>query len=278
MPIPSELNPPSLQQRELPPSEAAMMLQALSPQEQMVVLQDLSPAIAVEVFQNLSEDQQRQLMQHLHQSSLGAILGQQGWVNGVNEQGSKSTGPIDSEMDYFQVNLLKRAAKRVVWLVVLLLANTATTAVIHAQESVLQQVVALAAFIPLLIGSGGNVSTQSATVMVRALSQEEVNWRITLKRIAEQAMVAVLLGLALGVVVTGIAIVLEGEWNVAIAVGISLFAVAVIAAISGSTLPYLFKALGFDPALMSAPVSSVVVDIVGVWVYLQFARWMLHLV
>ncbi|WP_416670914.1 magnesium transporter [Egbenema bharatensis] len=276
MSIPSELNPPSLQ--KLSPSEAAVQFQDLSFQEQIVALQDLSPTIALELYQNLREDQQQQLVQHLRQSSLGAILSQQESGNGDNSpQGSESREPIDQETDYFQISVLQRAAKRIVWLVVLLLANTATTAVIHAQESVLQQVVALAAFIPLLIGSGGNVSTQSATVIVRALSQEEVNWRVSLKRVVEQTFVSILLGLVLGAVVTGIAIVLEGEWDVAIVIGISLFAVAVIAAVSGSILPYCFKALGFDPALMSAPVSSVVVDILGVWVYLKFARWMLHL-
>ena len=74
------------------------------------------------------------------------------------------------EDDYFQSNLFTVARRRMVWLVVLLLANSGTAAVIASMDGVLTQVVVLAAFIPLLIGTGGNVGAQSSTVIIRGLS------------------------------------------------------------------------------------------------------------
>ncbi|MGL5079584.1 MAG: magnesium transporter, partial [Waterburya sp.] len=83
-------------------------------------------------------------------------------------------GGLQSDGDnYFQTNLLKVARRRVVWLFVLLLTNTVTGAIIRSQEELLQQVVVLAAFIPLLTGTGGNVGAQSSTVVIRGLNTEE---------------------------------------------------------------------------------------------------------
>ncbi len=83
--------------------------------------------------------------------------------------------------NYFQADLLTIARKRVVWLLILLLANTATSAVIRSQEEVLEQVVVLAAFIPLLIDAGGNVGAQSSTVVIRGLNTEQVSIKKTLQ-------------------------------------------------------------------------------------------------
>jgi magnesium transporter len=79
----------------------------------------------------------------------------------------------------------------------------------------------------------------------------------------------------LGVVVTGWAFVLQGNLAVAIAVGISLVAISVLASLAGSTLPFLFQLVGFDPALMSAPFITTAVDVLGVLIYLNMARLIL---
>jgi magnesium transporter len=87
-------------------------------------------------------------------------------------------GGVQSGSDsYFQTNLLTVARRRVVWLFVLLITNTMTSAVIRSQQEILQQVVALAAFIPLLIGTGGNVGAQSSTVVIRGLNTDEIHRR-----------------------------------------------------------------------------------------------------
>lgn len=163
--------------------------------------------------------------------------------------------------DYFQTNLLTVARKRVVWLFVLLITNTATTAVIRSQEDVLERVVALAAFIPLLIDTGGNVGAQSSTVVIRGLNTDKVRINKALRVIRREAIAGAFLGLMLGIVVTVWAYFLQGDLAVALAVGTSLFAIAVLASFSGSALPFLFRSLGLDPALMSAPFITTAVDI-----------------
>ena len=99
------------------------------------------------------------------------------------------------EDDYFQSNLFTVARRRVVWLLVLLVANSGTSAVIASQELVLKQVVVLAAFIPLLIGTGGNVGAQSSTVVIRGLSTQRIQAMGAWRAIWRESVAGALLGL-----------------------------------------------------------------------------------
>lgn len=179
---------------------------------------------------------------------------------------------------YFQTNLLTVARKRVLWLSILLVTNTVTTAVIRSQQSLIEQVAVLAAFIPLLIGSGGNVGAQSSTVVIRGLNTNEIDVRQAFTVIRREATAGAFLGLMLGIVVTIWAYLLsQGNLDLALTVGISLMAISVLASTAGGTLPLLFQNLGFDPALMSAPFITTVVDVLGVLLYLTLARYILQL-
>ncbi|MGF1589865.1 MAG: magnesium transporter [Pleurocapsa sp.] len=187
-------------------------------------------------------------------------------------------GGLQSDKDnYFQTNLLIVARRRVVWLFVLLLTNTVTGAIIRSQESLLQQVVILTAFIPLLTGTGGNVGAQSSTVVIRGLNTEEIQNMGTGKVVFREAAAGLLLGLILGTMATVWAYFLQGSWAVAITVGTSLVAIALLASVAGSALPFLFRSLGLDPALMSAPFITTAVDVLGVLIYFYIARTILGL-
>ncbi len=187
-------------------------------------------------------------------------------------------GGVQSDGDnYFQTNLLTVARRRVVWLFVLLLTNTVTGAIIRSQEGLLQQVVILAAFIPLLTGTGGNVGAQSSTVVIRGLNTEEIKNMGGGKVVFREATAGVLLGLILGTMATLWAYLLQGSLAVALSVGISLIAIALLASVAGSALPFLFRSLGLDPALMSAPFITTAVDVLGVLIYFYIARVILGL-
>ncbi|KMM17994.1 magnesium transporter [Synechococcus sp. GFB01] len=180
------------------------------------------------------------------------------------------------EDDYFQSNLFTVARRRVVWLLVLLIANSGTAAVIASMHGVLQQVVVLAAFIPLLIGTGGNVGAQSSTVVIRGLSTQRIQALGPLRAISREAAAGALLGLLmLLVVVPWTTYVSGGNWVVAGAAGTSLVAITTLAATAGAALPLLFNRLGLDPALMSAPFIATATDVAGVFIYLQLAAWLL---
>ena len=187
-------------------------------------------------------------------------------------------GGVQSDRNnYFQTNLLVVARRRVVWLFVLLLTNTVTGAIIRSQEDLLQQVVILAAFIPLLTGTGGNVGAQSSTVVIRGLNTEEIQNLGAGKVVLREAAAGILLGLILGSMATVWAYFLQGSWAVALSVGISLIAIALLASVAGSALPFLFRSLNLDPALMSAPFITTAVDVLGVLIYFYIARTILGL-
>jgi magnesium transporter len=180
------------------------------------------------------------------------------------------------EDDYFQSDLFTAARRRVVWLLVLLIANSGTSAVIASQSVVLNKLVVLAAFIPLLIGTGGNVGAQSSTVVIRGLSTQRIQAMGPAQAIWRETLAGALLGLLMVlVVVPWAAYVSGGNWLVACAAGISLVAITTLAATAGAALPLLFDRIGLDPALMSAPFIATATDVAGVFIYLQTASWLL---
>ena len=187
-------------------------------------------------------------------------------------------GGVQSGGDnYFQTDLITVARKRVVWLFVLLLTNTVTGTIIKGQEDILQKVVTLAAFIPLLVGTGGNVGAQSSTVVIRGMNTDEIRALGPLQVIVREGIAGALLGSMLGVVATAWAYMLQRNLSVAIAVGVSLVAISILASVSGSTLPFLFRLMRLDPALMSAPFITTAVDVLGVLIYFNVARLILGL-
>jgi magnesium transporter len=187
-------------------------------------------------------------------------------------------GGLQSDGDnYFQTSLWTVARRRVVWLFILLLTNTVTGAIIRSQEDLLQQAVILAAFIPLLTGTGGNVGAQSSTVVIRGLNTDEIQNMGAGKVICREATAGMLLGLILGSMATVWAYLLQGNLAVALSVGISLIAIALLASVAGSALPFLFRNFGLDPALMSAPFITTAVDVLGVLIYFLVARTILGL-
>jgi magnesium transporter len=180
------------------------------------------------------------------------------------------------EDDYFQSNLFTVARRRVVWLAVLVVANGFTTEVIALNDGVLKQVVLLAAFIPLLIGTGGNVGAQSSTVVIRGLSTQRIQALGPLKAVGRETIAGALLGVLMLVVVVPFAW-WRGEGPlVGAAVGISLMAITTLAATAGAALPLLFNRMGLDPALMSAPFITTATDVAGVFIYLRTAAWLLE--
>jgi magnesium transporter len=163
----------------------------------------------------------------------------------------------------------------VVWLLVLLVANTGTSAVIASEQGVLKQVVMLAAFIPLLIGTGGNVGAQSSTVVIRGLSTQRLQSLGAWRAVGRETLAGALLGVLMALVVVPWAWKMGGSVLVASAAGLSLVAITTLAATAGAALPLLFSRLGLDPALMSAPFITTATDVAGVFIYLRTASWLL---
>ena len=178
--------------------------------------------------------------------------------------------------DYFSSSLFTIARRRVVWLAVLVLASFFTSEVIAANEDVLQKVVLLAAFIPLLGGTGGNVGAQSSTVVIRGLSTQSISGLGPFRAIGREALAGALLGLLMMLLVVPFAWWRGESALVGLSVGMSLLAITTLAATAGAGFPLLFDRMGLDPALMSTPFITTCTDVAGTLIYLQTAAWLLR--
>jgi magnesium transporter len=183
--------------------------------------------------------------------------------------------PLDEP--YMGASIVQLFRKRVVWLMVLFIAGTYTSAVLHAFSDTLAQVVALTFFIPLLIGTGGNVGSQVVTTVVRAMAVGDVVFS-DLWRVLRRELVV---GLAVGIVMSAAIFIraetMAVEFPVSIVVGLAAIFIVVWAAAVAAILPLILRKIGVDPAVVSAPFITTLVDGTGLFLYLTIARMVLDL-
>ena len=154
---------------------------------------------------------------------------------------------------------------------VLLLAAFLTVGVLDYFEAALSQVIELALFIPLLIGTGGNTGSQSVTTVVRAMSVGDVSPGELGRVVLRELQVGAFLGVGLAALVF-VPVWLVFEVQVAITLALSLLAICLLATCAGALVPMLARRLGFDPAIVSAPFITTVVDATGLLIYFLVAK------
>lgn len=162
---------------------------------------------------------------------------------------------------------------RITWLVALVFMNVFSGAAIASFEGIIQSVVSLVFFLPLLIDSGGNAGSQSATLMIRSLAVGDVKLSDWYKLIGKEVMVSFLLGLTMAVGVAAVASFRSPE--IIIVVSLTMVLVVMNGSIIGMLLPFLFTRLKVDPATASAPLITSIADITGVIIYFSVANWYL---
>ncbi len=163
------------------------------------------------------------------------------------------------------------ARKRAPWIIVLMFFGLVTGGVIGQFEETLEQVVVLAAFIPMIMGSAGNIGTQSLAVAVRGLALETIEdggfWRMIRREFSTGFMIGMICMVLITIMIT----ILYGNWMLALIVGISILCTFGISAVIGSTIPLLINKLKLDPAIASGPFITTVNDIVGLLIYFSIA-------
>ncbi len=164
--------------------------------------------------------------------------------------------------------------KRVGWLVLLVFMNIFGGAGIAYFEATIEAVIALVFFLPLIVDSGGNAGSQSATLMVRALAIGDVMARDWLRLWGKELGVAIALGLTMGVAVYGLGL-WRGGAEVATVVSLSMVLVVAFGSMIGMVLPLLLNRFGFDPATASAPLITSIADICGILIYFSIATALL---
>lgn len=172
---------------------------------------------------------------------------------------------------YLAARLLDLVRSRAVWLLVLVAASTLTVAVQDVFAPTLEKSLALALFIPMLIGTGGNIGSQAATTLTRALALHEVRSRDLFRVAFREFRVGLLLGATLGVLGCIPAALLVGP-EIALVLLLTVTAIGAVAATAGGAIPLAARAAKVDPAIVSAPFISTLVDATGLVIYFLIAR------
>ncbi|MFC3999230.1 magnesium transporter [Nocardiopsis sediminis] len=191
-----------------------------------------------------------------------------------SEDIARQSGASPVAGHYVAASVVRLARARSVWLLLLIVAATLTVNVMQAFEATIEQVTALALFVPMLTGTGGNVGSQSATAIVRALAVGEVRVRDLPGTAWKEARVGLLLGLMLACIALVIGTALVGR-DIAVVVAASVIVICTWAAVIGSSMPLLARRVGVDPAVVSAPLVSTLVDATGLLIYFTIARTIL---
>lgn len=177
--------------------------------------------------------------------------------------------PLDSP--YFAVSVWQVVRKRIVWLMLLFVASLFTSTVIRSFEGLLAAVVVLNAFIPLITGTGGNAGSQTVTTVIRALAVEDVRISDILRTWRREAAVGLILGLILGFVGAFVGTLIGGEMRIGVVIGATLPIVVVWANTVATLVPIAAERLKIDPAVISAPMITTIVDATALLIYFIIA-------
>lgn len=188
------------------------------------------------------------------------------------EDFQKMAGMQPSEGAYLDVSIFSMAKQRILWLMVLMISATFTGRIIQQYESVLQSIVILAAFIPMLMDTGGNAGSQSSTMIIRGLALGELTNKDIFKILRKEISVAVMVGFALALINFLRIRFFEGvQTQIALTVTVTLFFTIILAKTVGCVLPIVANALKIDPAVMASPLITTVVDAVALIIYFGLA-------
>ena len=197
----------------------------------------------------------------------------------VEEDFEKMAAVTPSDDSYFKTGVFKHARNRIVWLIFLMLASIITGNVLSMYENAFAAAPILVAFVPLLMGTGGNCGAQASTLVIRGLSQEEIKLKDFFKVWWKEIRVAIVVGTALALINSLRIFIQYGQSQMELAsiVGLTLIIVAMLAKSLGCILPMLAKKMKLDPAIMASPLITTIVDTCSVLVYFNLAVIMLGL-
>ncbi|MCS7249939.1 MAG: magnesium transporter [candidate division WOR-3 bacterium] len=183
----------------------------------------------------------------------------------------KRAGVIPLKFSYTATPIISLFKKRIVWLSLLAIAGFLSSSIIASFEGLLHKIIALSFFIPVLIDTGGNTSSQSATLIVRAIALGELDFKKWWQIVKKEILVGVLLGLGLFVLLFGYSFLLRRDIRISFVVGLAVLAICIWANLIGTILPIILTKLKQDPAIISSPVLTTILDFTGLAIYFTIA-------
>ena len=183
-----------------------------------------------------------------------------------------------SDEEYLKESVVSLAKHRILWLLVLMISATFTGLVIKKYEDILQSAVYLATFIPMLMDTGGNAGSQSATLVIRGIALEEIEFSDIFKVIWKELRVSVLVGFILSAVnFIRIYYFTRSGLETSLVVAISMFLTVIMAKVIGGVLPLVAKSLKIDPAIMASPLITTIVDTAALIIFFKLSVIFLHI-
>ena len=189
----------------------------------------------------------------------------------AQEDFEKMAAITPTEDGYFETSVWKHAKNRIVWLLILMLSAAITGNILAQYEAAFAVAPLLVAFIPMIMGTGGNCGSQSSTLIIRGLATDEIKLKDIFRVIWKEIRVAFIVGVALATVNAIRVIVQYRDIQLAIVLGITLIVTTMVSKVLGCVLPMLAKRLKLDPAIMAAPLITTLVDVCSILVYFQVA-------
>jgi magnesium transporter len=201
----------------------------------------------------------------------------------ATEDIERMSGMLPSEKSYLRSNVFELFKNRIPWLMLMMVSATFTGIIITSFEGALAAQVALTAFIPMLMGTGGNSGSQSSVTVIRALSLDELQLQDILRVLWKELRTSILCGIALALVcfckIWLVDRMMMGNEEITLMVDavvcLTLAVTVIIAKLVGCSLPLAAKALHLDPAVMASPFISTIVDALSLLVYFLFAKALL---
>ncbi|PRZ12303.1 magnesium transporter [Laceyella sediminis] len=216
-----------------------------------------------------------------HQRRLIGIITYDDVVDVIHEEATEDihklggSQPLDEP--YFKTSIFSLYKKRIVWLMILFVGGAYTATVLESYQSTLDQVVALSFFIPLLIGTGGNTGSQIVSTLVRALGIGEVKFGDLFRVMRKEMLTGLFLGLSLGVIGLIRAAMMGVETSIGYVVALSALFIVLWSSIVSAILPLVLHRLKIDPAVVSGPLITTLVDGTGLIIYLSIAKVILNI-
>ena len=179
---------------------------------------------------------------------------------------------------YFQTSVWQTFLARIQWLLFLMISATFTSLIITKLEDALSVSIILTGSIPMLMDTGGNCGGQASVTIIRSLSLEDVEFRDIFKVIWKELRVGLMCGIALAIVNFGKMMLLhQGTVLMVAVISLALFCAVVVAKLIGCVLPMVANKIGFDPAVMSSPFITTIVDALTLLIYFNLAVAILHI-
>lgn len=202
----------------------------------------------------------------------------------TTEDIEKMAAILPTDRPYLKTGVFETYRKRIPWLLLLMVSATFTGMIITRFETALSSVVALAAFMPMLMDTGGNSGSQASVSIIRSLALGEVEFHDVLRVVWKELRVSIVCGTTLAaanfakIMLFDNLVLKSGiSMSVALVVCLTILITVIIAKLVGCTLPLFAKKCGFDPAVMASPFITTIVDAVSLVVYFQMATLLLHL-